>query len=269
MTIQQFRTIVWKHYKAHGRHSLPWRATTDPYRILLSEVMLQQTQVERVIPYYRSWMKVYPTPRRLAGASLADVLTHWQGLGYNRRAKMLHEAAKAIVRDYDGKMPKSVEELESLPGIGPYTARAVAAFAHNQDVIFIETNIRTAIIHHFFRARKIVDDTEIQKILEKAFPKGKSREWYAALMDYGASLKRSGIRLNDKSKGHMRQSAFKGSGREVRGAILRELARGSASRAKLLSILGPARKEQATEQLEKLHREGMICKEGRSYSLPA
>jgi len=124
-SVQAFRTTVWNHYRRHGRHTLPWRTTTNPYRILVSEVMLQQTQVERVIPYYKTFLRAFPTVQTLAQAPLSRVLTLWQGLGYNRRAKMLHEAAKQVVAQYGGRMPHDAEALETLRGVGPYTARAV------------------------------------------------------------------------------------------------------------------------------------------------
>jgi A/G-specific adenine glycosylase len=266
MTPQQFRKIVWAYYKKEGRHDLPWRKTHDPYRILVSEVMLQQTQVERVKPYYAAWMKKFPTATALAKAPLGDVLKAWQGLGYNRRGKMLHEAAKAITKR--GDFPKTVQELEKLPGIGPYTARAVMAFAHNADVVFIETNIRTAVTHHFFPRKKMVKDTEVLEILAKAHPKGKSREWYAALMDYGAHLKRSGVRLNGKAKGYTKQKAFGGSDRQARGAILKELTKTNATKVRLLGLLGDNRKEQLEKQLGKLIAEGMVARKKATYQLP-
>src|SRR3989344_2119575 len=141
-TVSNFRRIVWRYYHAHGRHDLPWRKTHDPYKILVSEVMLQQTQVERVIPFYKKFIRQFPTAKKLDAAPLSEVLKAWQGLGYNRRAKMLHQAARELGM---GKLnsPIPVVELERLSGVGPYTARAVAAFAFNQDVIVIETNIRT------------------------------------------------------------------------------------------------------------------------------
>jgi A/G-specific adenine glycosylase len=271
MTPQQFRKIIWAHHKKEGRHDLPWRLTTNPYRILVSEVMLQQTQVERVRPYYAAWMKQFPTVAALAAATLGEVLKAWQGLGYNRRAKMLHEAAKIVAKR--GAFLKTADELEQLPGIGPYTARAVMAFSHNADVVFIETNIRTAVLHHFFSKRNTtiygsVSDKEILAILEKAHPKGKSREWYAALMDYGAYLKRSGVHLNSKAKGYTKQSTFVGSARQGRGAILKDLAKGAATKSRLLGLLGDDRIEQMTTQLTKLEAEGMIKKNGRVYHLP-
>lgn len=157
--ITEFKCIVWDHYRKHGRHNLPWRKTKNPYRILVSEIMLQQTQVERVTPYYKTFLKQFLTVRSLSRAPLSSVLRAWQGLGYNRRAKMLHEAAKEIAKR--GSFPKKVTELERLPGIGPYTARAICAFAYNQNVVFVETNIRTALIHHFFRAKTSIRNGSI------------------------------------------------------------------------------------------------------------
>ena len=151
-----------------------------------------------------------------------------------------------------------VFELEELPGVGPYTARAVAAFGYNLDVIVVETNIRTAVIHHFFPKKKKVSDKEIEKILIEALPIGKAREWYGALMDYGAHLKRSGISHNAKSKGYAKQSKFAGSLREARGAILREYTRGVTSSTHLVNLLGPSRKTQMKKALEALIQEGLV-----------
>ncbi len=268
MTSKKFRDLVFAHYAKNGRHGLPWRKTTDPYKILVSEVMLQQTQVERVIPYFKNWMEKYPTVKKLAEASLADVLIAWQGLGYNRRAKGLWEAAKVVTDHYSGKMPTHPEELEKLPGIGSYTARAVAAFSHNQDVIFIETNIRTAVVHHFFPNQTDITDTQIREVLEKVYPKGKARKWYSALMDYGSHLKRSGVRLNSASKGYVKQKTFAGSDRQARGAILKALAQSPLSAQRLGLILGDHRLTQVMGQLARLHAEGMLEKRGRTYHLP-
>lgn len=285
MTPAAFRKIVWAHYKKQGRHDLPWRPPTlklrrdetlDMYRVLVSEIMLQQTQVDRVIPFYKNFIKQFPTAGKLAKATLSEVLVAWQGLGYNRRAKMLHQAAKQLsgiqIPSYRTKHEDMdtglVEELEKLPGVGSYTARAVAAFAYNQDVIVIETNIRTVIIHHFFPKKKKVSEKEIEKILVQVLPKGKSREWYSALMDYGASLKRSGVSYNTKSKTYTKQSKFDGSLREARGAILRELARGNASPVALINVLGTPRRAQVRTALRALWTEGLIEKSNENYSLP-
>lgn len=261
--ILHFRKIVWAQYKKFGRHDLPWRKTKDLYRILVSEVMLQQTQVERVVPFYKKFIKQFPTAKKLAAAPLSQVLKSWQGLGYNRRAKMLHTTAKELV----SKKINTISELEVLSGIGPYTARAIAAFAWNQDTVFIETNIRTAIIHHFFPKRSDVEDTEILEVLEKVFPKGRASEWYSALMDYGSSLKRSGLSHNTKSKTYAKQSKFVGSLREARGAILRELTKGSASPTQLTALLGDARRAQMRTALRALWAEGLLEKVHTNYML--
>jgi A/G-specific adenine glycosylase len=234
--------------------------------------MLQQTQVERVVPYYERFLNKFPTVQSLAKAPLGEVLVLWQGLGYNRRAKMLHAAAKEVVAGHRGKFPKSAAELESLPGIGPYTARAVSAFAYNQPVVFIETNLRTVVTHHFFADKEQVSDADILEILAQAFPKPTpekgSREWYAALMDYGAYLKRSGVRINSKSKTYTKQSKFAGSDREARGAILKELAKGPQPKARLIGLLGIDRRPQLEIQLQKLLAENLLEKYSAKYRLP-
>lgn len=263
-----FRKKIWTHYKKYGRHDLPWRKTKGSYEILVSEVMLQQTQVERVIPFYKNFLKKFPNTRALAKAPLSEVLRSWQGLGYNRRAKMLHQAAKESVMNYGGEFPKSVEELETFPGIGPYTARAVAAFAYNQDVIVIETNIRTAVIFYFFPNKKKVSDREIEKILAEVLSKGKSREWYSALMDHGAHLKRLGISHNARAQNYVKQSKFAGSLREARGAILRELTKGLCIETHLARFFGTDRIPQMQQALLALSAEGLIQKRGKAFALP-
>lgn len=271
MTPAAFSKRVLAHYNAHGRHTLPWRRTTrNPYNILVSEVMLQQTQVDRVIPYYTNWLQLFPDVHALSKAPLSNVLRAWQGLGYNRRAKMLHEAAKAVVDEHSGKMPKTVAELEALPGVGAYTARAIAAFAYNQPVVFIETNVRTAVTHHFFAEEERVRDTDILAVLERTLPKltVTPREWYSALMDYGAFLKKSGVRINAKSTTYTKQKAFKGSGREVRGALVRALSAKPASPASLLKLFPTSRVQEVNEHLAALEREGLIERKGRVYQLP-
>lgn len=266
--------------------------------------MLQQTQVERVLPIYKHFIKKFPTAKKLAAAPLGEVLKSWQGLGYNRRAKMLHEAAKVLARknlQLSSYRTDLVDALEELPGVGPYTARAVAAFAFNQDVIVIETNIRTAILHHFFTrgagkassrsapaARRRgevpegvpilllvktlqaprVSDAEIAKVLEKLLPKGRSREWYSALMDYGAYLKKSGVKLNAQSVHHAKQKKFAGSNREARGAILRELSAGEQLESHLLRLLGVGRSVQLRAALAALALEGLIQRHGHYVGLP-
>lgn len=268
MTPRRLRALVRREYEAYGRHALPWRRTRDPYKILVSEVMLQQTQVERVVPYYQSFLKRFPRVETLAEAPLSDVLRIWQGLGYNRRAKMLHEAANVVVREYGGRFPKTPDALEKLPGIGHYTARAVAAFAYNADVVMLETNIRTVLLHHLFPDTKDVTDAELLAALETLLPAGESRIWYWSLMDYGSALKRAGVRTNARQKGYVKQSTFKGSSREARGAVLKALAGEPRTLAFLANLLGPERKVQMIGQIKRLYDEGLIEKEGRKYQLP-
>jgi A/G-specific adenine glycosylase len=273
MTISAFQKTVLKYYKEYGRHELPWRKTHDPYKILVSEVMLQQTQVDRVKPFYTAFLKRFPTSKALAEAPLSDVLTLWQGLGYNRRAKMLQEGMKDVWRNNKGHFPKTVEGLEELRGVGPYTARAIMAFAYNEPVVFIETNLRTVVTHHFFADQEKVDDREILKILSKVYPEKikdiSSREWNAALMDYGSHLKRSGVRINSKSKTYNKQSQFSGSGRQARGAILKELIKGPQTKTRLTKLLGDDRIPQMEQQLQKLLSEGLIEKDGTRFRLPS
>ena len=148
--IKNFRQQVWNHYRKNGRTYLPWRRTTDPYKILVSEIMLQQTQVPRVIEKYEEFLKAFPNIRALSKAPLSDVLRLWNGMGYNRRAKFLREAAKIIVERHGGRVPRDAAALRKLPSIGPYTASAVRVFAFKEPDVLIETNIRAAFIHHFF-----------------------------------------------------------------------------------------------------------------------
>jgi len=222
MNTQQFQQMVYEHFQENPR-SLPWRSTIDPYRIMVSEVMLQQTQVERVLPKYAAFLDRFPTVAALAEASLADVLAHWQGLGYNRRGMMLQRAAAEIMARHGGVVPDSAADLVRLPGIGAYTAGAIAAFAFGQPTPFIETNIRSVFIHIFFHDRTAVSDREILPLVEQTLDRDNIRDWYNALMDYGAMLKKSISNPSRRSREHSRQTPFRGSNREIRGEILRLL----------------------------------------------
>lgn len=227
-------TALKAHYMSHARGHLPWRRTRDPYKIMVSEVMLQQTQVDRVIPYYERWVKKYPTSKKLAAAKLSDVLKVWQGLGYNRRGKYLWEAAKILTRDGWGS---------KLPGVGPYTAAAVRAFAFNEPTVFIETNIRTVFFYHLQHSHILenvrISDKELLPLVEEALKKSKMepRDFYAALMDYGSYLKRQGVRLNTKSKHYKKQSKFEGSTRQKRANKLRALLERGASEKQIRKAL--------------------------------
>ena len=216
MTQKAFKKIIWDFYKKNKR-DLPWRKTRDPYKILVSEIMLQQTQVIRVIPKYRAWLKKFPTLGKLAATPLADVLVAWQGLGYNRRAIALHRLSQVI-----NQLPKNPIELEKLPGIGPYTATAVCVFAHNQPHAMIETNIRRVFIYHF----SIFHDREILNMVQKTMDVRNPRDWYYALMDYGSYLSTQVENPNRRSAHYVKQSKFEGSFRQIRGEVLRLLLSG-------------------------------------------
>lgn len=259
---------VFSFYSAHGRHGLLWRQTRDPYLVLLSELMLQQTQVERVVPKYKTFIKNYPTIFDLAKSELGDVIRLWQGLGYNRRARYLYDTARKVVEVYGGIVPQSEEILKTLPGIGPYTARAVMAFSFEAPVAFIETNIRTVFIHHYFEGKKKVGDRELYPLIERTLQKDCVRDWYYALMDYGSFLKKTRGNNISQSKHYTKQSRFKGSDREIRGAIVRDLSSVNVPKNHAdLCKLGFDVKRTET-QLHALVREGLIVKTKRGYMLP-
>lgn len=230
---------------------MPWRQDTRGYYVLVSELMLQQTQVERVIPKFQQFIAVFPNFEALAVAPLADVLVLWSGLGYNRRAKFLHEAAKNVVANYEGVLPEDEKSLVALPGVGPNTAGALRAYVYNLPVIFIETNIRTVLFYHFFDGDADVSDIALRQQLELLVDRKHPREFYWAMMDYGSYLKRNGVRNNQASKHYRKQSPLVGSVREVRGKIVRELTIGDESVDVLKARLDPkdGRYEQAYAQL--------------------
>jgi A/G-specific adenine glycosylase len=222
MTNEQFTEFIWQKGRELYR-DMPWREDTRPFYVLVSELMLQQTQVDRVIPKFESFIAAFPDEDVLAKASLAEVLTLWQGLGYNRRAKYLHEAAKIIVGEMNGVFPDMYTDVLRLPGVGKNTAGAIMAYSFNKPVLYIETNIRTVFLHHFFSDGEIIDDAGIIGILDKTIDREHPREWYWALMDYGSFLKRHGHGRLQQSKQYKKQSALKGSVREVRGQIVKAL----------------------------------------------
>lgn len=311
--IRVFQKTIWDYYRKHGR-KFPWRppslklrkdGTTDPYAVLVSEVMLQQTQVDRVIPKYREWMRQFPDPETLAKAPLKKVLRAWSGLGYNRRALYLKRAAETIVREYGGEVPRpnkssvgkfarasDLEKLDALPGIGRNTASAILAFAWNERVVFIETNIRTVYLHFFFKNRKKVRDEEILEVAAQTLPRtrrvakhpmlgsfkhrvlkgrnaaqGSVREWYDALMDYGTMLKKMHGNPNVRSAHYSRQKRFAGSRRELRGKIMQFFARSErTSVGELKRAVRPANHD-IPAVLNDLVREGFLKKEVRRFRL--
>ncbi len=257
-TMQKFQKKVLDFYAKQGRHNLPWRATIDPYAILVSEIMLQQTQVDRVVPKYTAFLKQFPNVSALAKAPLSDVIIAWSGLGYNRRAQYLKKAAEAVVEMYGGVFPQTIEGLQKLPGVGPYTAGAVSAFAYNQPVVCIETNIRRVFIHEFFPDAVKVFDAEILPLIEKNIYRKNPRQWYWALMDYGSYLKTQIPNPNQRSVQYAKQSVFKGSVREVRGAVLRLCSASPVSKSALFALYPPEDAVRVQKALDSLASEGLI-----------
>ncbi len=228
--------------------------------------MLQQTQVDRVISKYSTFISTLPSFEALGVASQIDVLHMWQGLGYNRRALALKRLAEQVILKHHGQLPKSVELLEELPGIGPYTARAVAVFAWNDPHPLIETNIRNVYTHFFFEGMGLVEDREILALVVETLPQENPREWYYALMDYGAKLKKTHRDLNSRSKHYTKQTKFNGSDRQIRGGILRVLLENGLQEESLCATLGVA-EERCKKILLGLENEGFITKDTRGYAL--
>lgn len=281
-------TVVQSYYRQHGR-DLPWRQADDtghfdPYKILVSEIMLQQTQVQRVIPKYQEFLAVFPIVHDLAEASLGDVLRLWSGLGYNRRAKFLWQAAQMIVSEYDGQFDNQFglqsgrqaagqfnhqvselqKELTILPGVGWNTAGAICAYAYDMPVVFIETNVRSVFIHHAFPQHSDVTDNQLMPLVEAAVQavvdrEESPREWYWALMDYGSHLKATTGNAARRSKHYAKQTPFEGSRRQLRGAILGLLQDKSRTRQQLGKELADQRVFDVIDDLE---HEGLIVCSG-------
>jgi A/G-specific adenine glycosylase len=266
-SITAFEKMVRDYYEHEGR-DLPWRRTCDPYRILVSEIMLQQTQVSRVISFYKKFIKRFPSFTSLTKAKTRDVLHAWQGLGYNRRALSLQKIAKIVVQEHGGKLPRDREALKSLPGIGDYTAGAIRAFAFGERDAFVETNIRRTFIHHFFPRQKNVRDEEIVPILTSTIGRGNIREWYWALMDYGAMLgTREKLNPNQRSAHYAKQPKFAGSDREVRGKLLKILlAKKKISFREAVALI-PEPEERLRKIIGALQREGFIEQKNQSLNI--
>jgi A/G-specific adenine glycosylase len=236
--IAEFRETILSHYRGHGRRGLPWRRTKDPYRILVSEFMLQQTQVARVAEKFEPFIERFPDFVSLARAPLRDVLLAWSGLGYNRRALYLRETARIVVSRFDGRLPRRLDDLRALPGIGEATAAEIMNFAFNEPRAFIETNVRAVYIHHFFPGRKKVADAEILPFVERTIDAKNPRRWFYALMDYGVMLKKSRPDPSRRSAHHARQTRFEGSDRQARGRVVRSLAERGMSEKELAKSTG-------------------------------
>ena len=264
--ILEFQQMVLSYYNNYGRE-MAWRNTTDPYLILVSEIMLQQTQVERVKIKFPEFIAAFPDFASLAVAPLDKVLTVWQGMGYNRRAIALQKCAVRVLHEYCGILPADVDILTTFPGIGRATASSIAAFAFNLPVVFIETNIRRVFIHFFISGTDTVNDADLLPIVEQALYQKNPRVWYWALMDLGSALKKTVPNPNRRSVHYSKQSPFEGSDREIRGTIIRMLlAEPGMSEKQLLAIRieDPARIKKI---LAVLISEGFIVKQKNRFFL--
>lgn len=272
--LEEFSATVWERGRELYR-DLPWRDTHDPYAILLSEVMLQQTQVSRVMGRWEQWLETFPTIADLASAPLPPVLELWQGMGYNRRALNLKRCAEEVVAMHDGVVPSDKKALLALPGIGPSTSAGVRIFAFRQPDMYLETNVRAVFIHELFPGRESVADKELVSLVEATCPQdARARAWYYALLDYGAYLKKTMPNPTRRSKHYTRQSKFEGSHRQKRAYLLRRVIDDALSTEDLARDLAQSerasgRQEPSVEEvraiLDELEREGFVMRRGDAW----
>lgn len=272
--LEEFSATVWERGRELYR-DLPWRDTHDPYAILLSEVMLQQTQVSRVMGRWEQWLETFPTIADLASAPLPPVLELWQGMGYNRRALNLKRCAEEVVAMHDGVVPSDKKALLALPGIGPSTSAGVRIFAFRQPDMYLETNVRAVFIHELFPGRESVADKELVSLVEATCPQdARVRAWYYALLDYGAHLKKTMPNPTHRSKHYTRQSKFEGSHRQKRAYLLRRVIDDALSTEDLARDLAQSerasgRQEPSVEEvraiLDELEREGFVMRRGDAW----
>lgn len=271
----EFTETVWSRGRELYR-DLPWRNTFDPYAILLSEVMLQQTQVSRVLGRWEQWLEAFPTVVDLAAAPLPPVLELWQGMGYNRRALNLKRCAEEVVATYGGEIPRDKKALLALPGIGPSTSAGVRIFAFQQPDIYLETNVRAVFIHEFFGEHEVVSDKDLVPLVDATCPDDeRARDWYYALLDYGAYLKKNTVNPTRKSRQYTRQSKFEGSHRQKRAYLLRCVIDDVLTSEELTETLARSeqeagRKAPSFEETQailcELEREGFIARQGNAWS---
>lgn len=252
-----FISIIEEYYQIRGR-KFPWRETCDPYAVLLSELMLQQTQTERVHPKYHRFLELWPDFYALDQAPFPEILKEWKGLGYNRRAIALKEIAKISVAQYHGSLPVELEKLRSLPMVGAATAAAVRSFSFNLPSLYLETNIRRVLLYFFFDGEEKIRDRDLYEVLEQLQSRDNPKQWYYALMDYGVYLKKQMKNPNIRSAHYVKQGRFENSNRQIRGQILTVFTeRGVVTREELYKWLN-FEEERIDECLEALIQEKFI-----------
>lgn len=264
--ITVFQNKIWTFYHEQGR-VFTWRKDITPYKVFVSEIMLQQTQTQRVAQKFEPFLEVFPTFEALAQAPQAEVLRMWQGLGYNRRALGLYRSAQIIVAEHQGILPDNPAVLQTFPGIGPATAASLCAFAYNKPTVFIETNVRAVFLHHFFAQQGQITDKQLLPLVEASVDQENPREWYYALMDYGVMLKKTLPNPSRKSKHHTTQSKFEGSERQIRGMILKFLTQYGKATFEELCEYVERDSERVNRNLEALCKEGFVRNIDQIYFL--
>ena len=264
--VRKFQKMIYRYYRDHGR-VLPWRLTQNPYHILVSEIMLQQTQVQRVMGKYEQFTRKFPDFSSLARLPLRTILREWQGMGYNRRAMALKLIAQKVMKEFHGNLPVSVETLITFPGVGRATASAIAAFAFHEPTVFIETNIRRVFIHCFFHDKSNIKDTEILPLVEKTLDISNPREWYYALMDYGVLLKQKYENPNRRSAHYQKHATFQVSNRQIRGMILKVLTRESCVSEREIMEKLHISPDKLKNSLAQLLKEGFVKRKGGKYTI--
>ena len=268
-SLSAFSSHIHDFYDSWGR-SFAWRETTDPYRILLSEVMLQQTQTARVEPKYELFLSLWPGFEALAKAPLEELLFHWKGLGYNRRALNLRKSAQ-MTEMWGWTIPADEKTIRSLPGVGKATAAAVMAFCYQKQSIYLETNIRRVLLYSFYPDQDAVKDAELEVLLFRLAEKqADMKRWYYALMDYGVLLKYLVPNANQRSAHYSRQSRFENSNRQIRGQLIHLLCdTGEKSEEQICSLLSHFSEERILNSLEQLKKEGFVAEESKIYKIAA
>ncbi len=258
--ITSFQKKIFKWWEAN-RRVFPWRETTEPYAILVSELMLQQTQAPRVVEKFNQFVEVFPDLESLAKAQKFEILQLWSGLGYNRRAIWLQEAAQMIIERKE--FPNTPEELQKMKGIGKYSAHSILIFAFNYDLATVDTNIRRILVAEKFAEEK-TSERDLWEIAKKLVPKGRSRDWHNALMDYGSielTVAKTGIKPLTK------QGKFKGSDREYRGKILKLLLESKKITINQMITVLNLQEVKLESILQKMVKENLIKKKGKYYSV--
>lgn len=264
--LKAFQDTIYRYYNQHKRE-FSWRNDPSMYHVVVSEIMLQQTQTYRVAPKFELFIQKFPNFQTLAQAPLKELLLAWQGLGYNRRALSLQKTAQIIVEQHNGIVPNNPEILKTFPGIGPATAASICAFAFDNPTVFIETNIRAVYIHFFFQQQSNINDKQLLPLIEQTVDKKNARQWYYALMDYGVMLKKNITNPSRKSAHHTQQSKFEGSDRQIRGMILRLLTQ--HNKLSYNQIIEHTEKEPHRVQkiLMQLHAETFIKKNNDMFEI--